>query len=243
MKNIMIVVAFLLLTTGVYMATHDIGTGDNRTNAMPNVHDAMAETKADGTQGITQKVNTTSGAYVKTKDAQIVVNNGTVDSISLGRQSDQTYGMRTSDGTNTRLSIASDGTIKISKAGFDASTTTDANLIFNSNQNMFKIVLSGTATLSYDGVVTTYVTIPHNLGIIPIVMAYVKFPNDANFSPMAGQYVPMPVYQLRTGLPAVQCIQSADSTNVYLRVHDVYATVPSPEVYTFRYYIMQETAN
>lgn len=147
MKNIIIVIAFLLLTTGVYMATHDVGTGDNRTNAMPSVHDSLTENKADGTQGITQKVNTTTGAYVKTKDAQIVVNNGTVDSISIGRQSDQTFGMRTSDGTNTRLSIASDGTIKISKVGFDANTTGDANLIFNSSQNMFKIVATGTTSI------------------------------------------------------------------------------------------------
>lgn len=133
--------------------------------------------------------------------------------------------------------------LRIAKTGIDAVTATNDQLIFNSDNNIFKVVTSNTATLSYDGVVTTFLTIPHGLSTIPIVQAYVQFPNDANFSPMGGQYVPMPVYQLRTGLPAVQCIQSADATNIYFRVHDTAAGIGSPEVYNFRYYILQETAN
>jgi len=131
--------------------------------------------------------------------------------------------------------------VKLSQTGVDVGQATNDQLIFSTDFNLFKIVLSGTATLDYDGDVDTFVTIPHSLSTIPIVLAYVKLPSNSNFDPMAGNYVPMPFYQLRSGLPSVQCTQTVDSTNIYLRVHDIYA--PPNQTYEFRYYVLQETAS
>lgn len=56
------------------MAVHDVDTtSDNRTSASPLHHDVSSARKADGTQGVTQKVNDDTGPYVRTKDGQIVV--------------------------------------------------------------------------------------------------------------------------------------------------------------------------
>lgn len=228
------------------IAVHDVDTSsDGRVSPMPMLHDVSSTRKADGTQGVTQKIDTDTGAYVSTKDAQIVVNNGTNDVITIGRQSqDQSFGMLTNDGTNNRMLIDTNGQIKISQPGYDVRTAVDSQLIFNSDNNLFKVVLSGTTSLVYDGSVNTYKTIPHGQSTIPIVLAYVQLPSTAtNFSPMQSQYVPMPFYQLRTGLPAVQCVQSVDSTNIYLRVHDIYSSPSTPETYNFRYYVLQETSN
>lgn len=134
--------------------------------------------------------------------------------------------------------------LKVAKSGYDATTASNDQLIFNSAQNIFKVVLSGTTSLSYDGSVNTFKTIAHGQSYIPIVLAYVQFPNDpTNFTPMQNQYVPMPVYMNRSGLPFVQCVQSVDATNIYLRVHDIYASVGTPMTYNFRYYVLQETSS
>jgi len=58
------------------MSVHDVDmSSDSRTSATPLIHDALAERKADGTQGISQKIDTTEGPYVKTLNGQIVVYN------------------------------------------------------------------------------------------------------------------------------------------------------------------------
>lgn len=231
------------------MALHDISTNETRSGAQPNTHDILTENKADGTQGISQKVNTTGGAYVKTKDAQIVVNNGTVDSIQLGRLStDQSYGMLTNDGTNNRLYIANDGTVKISKAGFDANTTGNANLIFNSNQNMFKIVYSGTISISGFSVTgaagqyaigSGFSTYTHNLGYIPAVIAYRVNP-DGTYSPIG----PDLVYAGPTAagwafLQTYADINKVDFYNVLM----TYNSSQSAFATTIKFYLLQETAN
>ncbi len=172
------------------------------------------------------KIQDTQTGHIQQTNLATIINDGTTNRILNGYQS-----------------VLDQWGLFVSKPGIDVTKATADQLIFNSNQDIFKIALSDTATLSYDGNVNTFLTIPHGLLTIPIVSAYVQLPNDANFSPMNGQFVPMPVYMNRVGLPVLQCVQSADATNIYLRVHDIYSSGGSPEIYNFRYYIQQETAN
>jgi hypothetical protein len=67
-------------------------------------------------------------------------------------------------------------------------------LIFNSNQNVFKIVQTDTATLPSNSLTTaagaygsnsSQVTVTHNLGYIPVILAY--FYNGTNTSPFPAQ--------------------------------------------------------
>ena len=67
------------------MSLVDIGTNNNRTNAMPNSHDTLSEKPADGTTSWSQKVNNISEPRLVTKDARIVVyDNDGVPRIFLG---------------------------------------------------------------------------------------------------------------------------------------------------------------
>jgi len=49
-------------------------------------------------------------------------------------------GIKGSDGSNTRIFISTTGVIKVSKPGYDADTTNDLNLAFNSDYSMFREV-------------------------------------------------------------------------------------------------------
>lgn len=106
------------------MALHDVDyNGDTRDMPAPSVHDTAAERKADGTSAITNKVGTSTGAFVTTKDASIIVNDGTTNVVQLGAL-----------GNSGKFGL------KVAKSGFDVTSTGNANLIFNSNQNTFKII-------------------------------------------------------------------------------------------------------
>lgn len=76
------------------MAIHDVSyNDDSRSGAMPSVHDNQTNPMSSGTQGITTKRDDSSGAYVNTKDATVLVNDGDNDRILLGLLPDGTFGM------------------------------------------------------------------------------------------------------------------------------------------------------
>lgn len=91
------------------------------------------------------------------------------------------------DNTNSRIVEGKlpDGTygLWVSKPGFNAEDKDAAindNLIFNSNNDIFRIVLSGTAQLAIPAhpwsstmVVSDNLSIPHNLGYTPVPLIYV----------------------------------------------------------------------
>lgn len=66
--------------------------------------------------------------------------------------------------------------IKISKAGADAKTATNKDLVLTSEKNMFKVKQSGTTSYTFTGSepsgATTLATIAHNLGYVPAVMVF-----------------------------------------------------------------------
>lgn len=199
-------------------------TGDDRGTPAPNQDDQQDQRMAHGTTQNQNSIDEAQADGLKFLERQVLAKQDGVNKAVYGFFGEANkFGLRVADD------------------GVDVLTATADQLIFNSDQNIFKVVLSGTTSLVYDGNVGTFSTIAHGQSNIPIVLAYVQFPDNANFNPMAGQYVPMPVYINRTGLPAVQCVQSVDATNIYLRVHDIYA--PPNQTYNFRYYVLQETAN
>jgi len=93
--------------------------------------------------------------------------------------------------------ISTSGTpvLKVAKDGYDALTATDDQLIFNSTQNILKIVQTGTATINVPSSANDFadnVTITHNLGFIPKYTAYVKPPGGYVGSPTNAQ---LPFFQ------------------------------------------------
>lgn len=140
--------------------------------------------------------------------------------------------------------------LKVSKPGFDVYDTADTNLIFNSNQNMFKIVTSGNATVTvpdpFPATTNRTTSVAHGLGYRPIVTAWVEAPSTGGFS-IDGQTTAVPATASFTGSPgniALIIYINVDNTNITFNVRNVAGVGLSgigPN-WVFKYYIMQETA-
>lgn len=59
----------------------------------PNISDAHTQRRSDGTVGISNKKDSTSGAYVSTKNGRILVYDGTVNRVLIGLAPNGTYGI------------------------------------------------------------------------------------------------------------------------------------------------------
>ena len=205
------------------MALHDTDPNTtNRAEPMPQASDQNPTRSSDGTTAITNKQDGSSGAYVSTRDASVKVNDGTVNRVSLGLLSDGSYGL------------------KVSPENVDVLTADDSELIFNSSQNVFKIVLTDTVTLtrgaSDDFQAVTY---DHNLGYVPAMIAFLDY---------TGAKMPLPQTYIN---------QTSGIVNEIIKVQDIgtsqvvfEAIAPtagsrygSAQTYTIRFYLLQETAN
>jgi hypothetical protein len=161
--------------------------------------------------------------------------------------------IRVKDATTNRVLMGSIGSdpssatnpwgLKVSKAGFDVVTATDSQLIFNSQQNAFKIVATSTkvVTAAFSGAApyTAQQTVAHGLSFAPFVVASVT----PWFGP--GYALPCPYDAMTVDAtvmhPAVHAEVAADATLVYFNV--ITDRPLWDGIYTFRYYILQETAN
>ncbi len=186
-------------------------------------------------------VITTSGPNQNTTYTDPNTNQG---QVQIGRLANGSYGM------------------KVAQPEFDVSTATDNQLIFNSNQNIFKIVdkITSVSIPQFD---TTagygYVKYPHGQSKAPIINAYAA---GALFTPdvaiIAVSYIPLPLYVsgatttlqyffALTDIPGnfvsgVTILYGVDSTYIhFLATCDVAAHTISAIPLTI--FILQETAN
>lgn len=127
--------------------------------------------------------------------------------------------------------------LKVSPEGVDVYDATDSQLIFNSDQNIFKIVSSGTTSLSQPAnTASVTVVVPHGQSAPPAVTAYLQDSTD---------YFPLPLSFINSGATTLDLLQYisfyVDSTNITF-----YCTSPltfGAHTYSIKYYILQETAN
>lgn len=154
----------------------------------------------------------------------------------------------------------------VSKSGVDVTQTTNAaDFIFNSNQNVLKVVQTGTTTIpsitvtAAAGSGVSSVTIAHNLGFIPVCLAFTV---DTNFGTTSRTMLPsFHTYagftQVNTAdagpnlyiMPLNQYINAqTDATNVTFANSITDTLAPSggnltSSVISIKYYLLQETAN
>jgi hypothetical protein len=146
------------------------------------------------------------------------------------------------DDTGTRRVLLGKGAdgfygLKVSKEGKDVYGAVNADLYFNSSQNVFKIVQSGTASVTPAGNTITSATIAHSLGYVPIPLVFLTG---------GSQIYSLPTYigSSRSGGAMVfdsWIDYSVDSTNLYITVNN--ASVGVRPVQQFKYYLLQETAS
>lgn len=183
-------------------------------------------------------------------------------------------GFAVNDGTNDIMFAGEDSTtsppttyVKIAKSGFDAKTATNSQLIFNSEQDIFKIVTTGTVSLPSYVLVAgqlrgDLITIPHGLSFTPVLNAY-GLVNYYTFIGITGggggsistinAYVQLPYIaftpMIDSNISAYQILASVDATNLYFSY--AYETVSAGSggsgyvfpATTIRYYVLAETAN
>ena len=223
----------LAITLGGIMAIYDVDkNNDSRSTPLPNASDAHLQRISDGTVGITNKLDGSSGAYTSTKNAAIKVNDGTYNRVLVGLLPDGTYGL------------------KVSQLNYDVTTATDDNLIFNSNQNSFKIVKILTGTIPATSVSIgagasgsdfKFITIPHGLSYIPAILAFMY--DGFNMTPL-----PYTNNGTTTqGLVTLNYSATADATNVYVNakttIYSTLASNTSSATAGVKIYVLQETAN
>lgn len=141
--------------------------------------------------------------------------------------------------------------LKVAKTGNDATTASNDQLIFNSSQNILKVVASGSRSTVVNTMTpasTTTLTVPHNLGVVPAFQTYVTLPNTfpTNYAPTG--VIGMPAMAIirdsgGAGVILVWVSSRADTTNLYLDItNPTTATITGPHNFSFKYYILQETA-
>lgn len=128
----------------------------------------------------------------------------------------------------------------VAPEGVDVYDADASELVFNSNQNVFKIVSTGTTELDATSATagnTITEEITHGLSHVPIVMAFVVI-NDV--------YVPLPTpggKSVSGGVVQFNTWHSAetDATKLYIEFYP--GSTSNFGTYTYRWYLLQETAN
>lgn len=223
------------------MALHDIDKqSDDRANPTPNADDNILKRSSHETVGTTYR---RTGSNVK---PTLVMQQGAIQSYDANNLINVFFGYKPS--LNTTRPV-----LRVAKDGFDATTTTNDNLIFNSENNVFKIVQSGTATIAVPTPFTSGSTltaaVAHNLGIKPAFTAFVDIPIGDGSASLQGKLTSVPATLLAlAGTPGsvtIRAVADVDTTNINFRVENT-AGVGITGVngnWVFKYYLLQETAN
>jgi hypothetical protein len=196
--------------------------------------DILVQRLASGTTSVTNRTTGTSsattGSYgvgrVITRDKQLVVNDGSDDRVVIGFQPiDNTYGIR------------------VSKAGYDATTSPNSDMVMSSEFDMMKIVQIGTGTFSGATITsgqTNISTIYHGLGFIPTYQAFVGS-GGSTYSAMP--YAFGVLTSGPTTIGSTTAYMYTDSTNIYLAIFNGTTSSINYSGFPFKYYLFQETAN
>lgn len=156
----------------------------------------------------------------------------------------------------------------VSKSGIDVTQANDSQLIFNSSQDIFKIVAKGSInipafTTGTGGINYSAISVPHNQLFTPIVNVFARGSIlDSSLSLVASSYIPLPIYIsggtgrggiigsyyfLSIGGTFYSCsiVFAVDATNIYFEAACNTSTGSADTILSIpiSYYIMQETAN
>lgn len=223
------------------MSLHDVDkTSSNRITSVLNSADDVQQRMAQGTNQVQNSTEDEDDNGLRFLERQILAVQGGVNKAIMGF-----YGEENKFG----FKVAEDGT--------DVLTATNDQLIFNSEQNIFKVAESGTVALVSQTVgaglsVDQKFTIPHNLGRVPAFNAFVLVTNTGqaaiNQFPSTYYVSISNLYSYTesggTGLNYAHAA-GIDAQNFYFTrsVFNGSASTQTITASTLKYYIYEETAN
>jgi hypothetical protein len=210
---------------------------DDRLSPTPNAADVHADPMAHATASISPRASgTQTVAKVTTKNSQIIANDGS-NNIGLFGFDD-----------------AGKMVVKVAKTGFDANNATNDQLVFNSSQNVFKIVAKIPITLTYSHTnpASEYHTtaLPHGLTYTPNYTAsHTIDPGMITFwglTPVVGSRPnPSSLVGATAGKVFSLCYAevTVDATNIYLMVQTGGNEPTGSYTFSATAYLEQETLN
>ena len=184
-------------------------------------------------------------------DLSTVVNDMNTNLLDLkGREVTQVF---KDDNGNPRVILgkAPDGTygLKVSKDGYNVTSASNDQLVFNSSQNTLKVILTDTMTVtknaSSDFKLGTY---NHNLGYIPSYQAYIDGLSDSGDpARFTLPYITFPSVGTDVGKIMLKVEMYCTDADVKIRIYT--PQLPSGSgfyasalTYQIKFYLFQETA-
>lgn len=155
------------------------------------------------------------------------------------------YVIRDATGTNRVLlgqGLNEFNGLKVSKATYDVTNATADQLVFNSDNNVFKIVKTGVVNATKP--INEYVwftDVTHSLGFVPAVLAFIEVNYGFGLS-----YEPLPNIRIdiTDGTIGMLTKAYADATKLRIEIDAPTGKIfyGSAQSFNIRYYLLQETA-
>lgn len=215
------------------MALHDIDKqNDDRANPALNADDNVNNRMSHKTIGTTYKTA------------------GNPDTNRLIFDKGSIKGFDTNENNNIFIgydpALSTRPIVRIAKDGYDQSTATNDQLIFNSDQNVFKIIEKNSTSITHPINTTLNLTyIDHSYGITPIVWAF--FDTGAGSTYDQIPYTITSQSGANAGLTNSALTVTSTSNQIIFNLitpsfagNTSYSTAYS---YNITYYLLQETAN
>lgn len=174
-------------------------------------------------QGIVNDMNQNINELKNREVTEIFKDDTGTRRVLLGKGADDFYGM------------------KVSKPGLDVYDASNDELIFNSNQNVFKIVKTGSSSIDATSATagsTVTSTIPHGLSFIPIPWVF--------WNQTGNNYEALPTwssYSASGGSVLFGGFFSYEVNDTNLVLQFLPGATSNYGVFNFTYYLLQETAN
>ncbi len=213
-------------------------TGGGRESSVLNQRDQVLQRRANSTTAIHPVTDaTTTTGFLKSSNGQILGNNGTNNVGLFGFDS------------------AGNMVVKVAKPGYDADTAANSNLIFNSAQNVFKIVGSGTVSLlgtyshgvgAQSNVLIDTKSVAHNLGYYPATLIYSLPTSAAGYKPVSDGSIIVNGFSSTYNYSFTREFFVTTTTIVFNIFYNAYlssGTTSGTLGEDYKYYLLQETAN
>lgn len=218
--------------------------------------------------GVSGQINIAADASGNTSSviSQGMSITGASNSITMGISSTNNQAqLLFNDGTTNRLLIGQNSSgsevVWISKAGAEVTTASASDLIFNSAQDIFKIISKVQTTIPSFTIGTgkqnfSLVTVAHGQSTIPIVNVYVQsyMLNSSTFALISSSYTPVPISSRTQGDPTFQNVAggtyysnvsinfAVDATYVYIQAFYSGSSTDTLAAIPVTYFVLQETA-
>lgn len=208
------------------MSLHDIDKGGVRRKLpSPNADDSITQRYAHGTVQNQNSQEEAQADGLKFLERQIIARQDGFNKAAFGF-----YGEANKFG------------LKVAEDGKDVLTAGDDELVFNSEQNVFKIVLDGDAAVTLTADDGGFTTVAHGLGFSPIPMVFIDNGSGGYEQLPYTVYTSVTVGAVTGWLPTQIFRARVDDTQLTIIV-DYPLGSSNTVTWNFKYYLLQETAN